>query len=297
MNDSVYAVPHDVTDVSQCYFYHTADIPGYGHVDGQWDLRGGMQEYLGHVDFKGKRVLEVGTASGFICFHMEKQGAEVVACDLSENDAWDIVPFATLDYSGTLARCRQGIKTQNNAYWFCHKANQSRARVVHGSVYAIPDGIGKVDISTFCSVLLHMRDPFLALATALRLTEETVVVTDLNWSNVIESRPNRFQRLKRKLFGAAPVQFAHPCAAFSPVPQAEFDPNGWDGWTTWWLLNPEVVCRFLGVLGFEKTEVSFHKQKYLDGHVGLFTVVGKRTRQSDSTNEFIKLVRQSMREK
>lgn len=61
------------------------DIPGYGGVEGEWDLRKGVKEYLGNVDFKGKRVLEIGTASGFLCFYMEGQGAEVVAYDLQRN--------------------------------------------------------------------------------------------------------------------------------------------------------------------------------------------------------------------
>ncbi|MEE9185219.1 MAG: hypothetical protein V3U39_12205, partial [Acidimicrobiia bacterium] len=80
---NVFALPREVTDINECYFYHSMDIPRHGAVDGEWDLREGVTEYLGGVDFAGKRVLEVGTASGFLCFHMESQGAEVVAYDLS----------------------------------------------------------------------------------------------------------------------------------------------------------------------------------------------------------------------
>ncbi|MBV9971725.1 MAG: hypothetical protein JO135_00155, partial [Candidatus Eremiobacteraeota bacterium] len=34
-----YAEPRTVTNLSDCYFYHTMEIPGYGLVEGQWDLR------------------------------------------------------------------------------------------------------------------------------------------------------------------------------------------------------------------------------------------------------------------
>jgi predicted nicotinamide N-methyase len=38
-----------------------------------------VDPYLGNFDFVGKRVLDVGAASGFLTFEMEKRGAEVVA--------------------------------------------------------------------------------------------------------------------------------------------------------------------------------------------------------------------------
>lgn len=105
----IYAKPRVVTTVAQCIFYHTMDIPGHGHVDGYWDLRGTEKQYLGNVDFAGKRVLEVGTASGYLCFWMEQQGADVVAYDLSPQENWDIVPFAQYDHKAHAADWRKGI--------------------------------------------------------------------------------------------------------------------------------------------------------------------------------------------
>src|SRR5438046_10691371 len=91
---SIYAEPRTVTDLEDCYFYHSMEIPGYGLVEGPWDLRGGVDDYLGGVDLRDKRVLEIGTASGFLCFTMEGRGAEGVASDLSDDHSWDVGPCA-----------------------------------------------------------------------------------------------------------------------------------------------------------------------------------------------------------
>ena len=70
-----YALPRVVTDLADCAFYHSMDLPGHGTVEGMFDLRGAVDEYLGGVDLRGKRVLELGTADGFLCFEMERRGA------------------------------------------------------------------------------------------------------------------------------------------------------------------------------------------------------------------------------
>ena len=74
-----------MTDVDECYFYHHMDLPGLDEVGKGWDLRETINEYLGGYDFRGKRVLDVGTASGFLTFEMEKRGAEVVSFDMASS--------------------------------------------------------------------------------------------------------------------------------------------------------------------------------------------------------------------
>jgi hypothetical protein len=134
---------------------------------------------LGNADFAGKRILEVGTASGYLCFWMEQQGAEVVAYDLSPDQNWDIVPFAQYDHQSHAADWRKGIGQINDGFWLIHAAMKSKAKVVYGSVYEIPLEIGTVDIATFGSILLHVRDPFQALYKASLLTRERIIVTEV----------------------------------------------------------------------------------------------------------------------
>ena len=43
-------------------------------------------------------LLDVGTATGFLTFHMERHGAEVISYDLSPAYRWDLVPVAGIDW-------------------------------------------------------------------------------------------------------------------------------------------------------------------------------------------------------
>jgi SAM-dependent methyltransferase len=254
-----FAAPQVVTDLGDCYFYHTMELPGHGIVAGEWDLRAGLDAYLGGVPCRGKRVLEIGTASGFVCFALERQGAEVIGSDLSPSHVPDVVPYAQVDWPRRIREYQEHVRRLNNAFWLCHRLYGSRARLVHSTIYDLPAAIGPVDIATFGCVLLHLRDPFLALARALRLTREAAIVTE---PLVVGSR------LKRWLLD----RLAGPSLRFFPCPGRAQPP------TTWWALSPAVVQSFLAVLGFEDTTVSYHHQRFRGRLVPLFTVVARRTR-------------------
>ncbi len=83
-NQPIFAKPpSDNISLEDCYFYHVMDIPGLSEpTKGNWDLRKGVDEYLGHLDFNNKTVLELGPASGFLTFHIEKNGGKVTSIDL-----------------------------------------------------------------------------------------------------------------------------------------------------------------------------------------------------------------------
>ena len=253
---SPYAEPIDVDDISACYYYHTMDVPGHGLVRGEWDLRAGIDDYLGHEPVAGKRVLEIGSASGFVCFEMERRGAEVVAYDLSRDDPWDIVPFAGLDPAEVAAERGAHIARLNKSWWFNHRAFGSHAKAVYGTVYHIPRSIGPIDVCTFGAILLHLRDPFLALQNGAALRPATIVVTELarRWSprSLIEGAGRRR----------------------SP----RFLPNGATGepLETWWSFSPEAVANMLRILGYRTERVVRHRQLYQGRSTPMFTVVARR---------------------
>ena len=176
---SLYAPePEREPALAECDFYHTIEIPGVGVVQGQWDLRPGISHYLGEVDFRGKRVLEIGTANGFVCFEMERRGANVVAFDLAEDLTYDAPPLtdAFLKRETYLV----GQRRIRNAYWLAHKRLRSRAKVAYGHANRLPDALGRFDIGVICNVLQHLQDPVGAIMQLAQLSE-CVVVTETDW--------------------------------------------------------------------------------------------------------------------
>jgi 2-polyprenyl-3-methyl-5-hydroxy-6-metoxy-1,4-benzoquinol methylase len=256
----IWAEPRDTVSIEDCDFYHTMDIPNHGMVRGQWDLRGLETIYLGNVRFQGKRVLEIGTASGHLCFAMEKMGADVVAYDLSEEQEWDIIPYAGNDTKECISEHKKYLRRMNNGFWFAHKAFNSSAKAVYGTVYEIPDSIGQFDICTFCSILLHLRDPFLALQRATAHVKETVIVTD-----VVPKFRGKLLSIAEFITGSRLIRFI---------------PNAKKRWPleTWWNLSPRLVLEFLQILGFEHTEISFYRQKYNNEKIRMYTIVGHRNK-------------------
>lgn len=259
MLDPLPVIPaRPVSDVSECEFYHSLDLPGHGVVGSGWDFRGGADRYLGGIDLRGKRVLDVGPATGFFSFHMERQGAEVTAYEIDEDIALDVVPYAR----GTerAAEVLEANRRVRNSFWYAHRLLGSSVKVVTGDVYRIPDAIGRFDAAIVGSLLLHLRDPLAALAGVARLVDETLVVAEP--VGIVDAP--LWQRLLRRS-GEAKMIFLPDASRQRPV-------------LTWWTFTPELFCHFMPVLGFERTRVVRHAQKRADGTPHrFFTVVGTRT--------------------
>jgi len=247
-----YSPPRDVMSLNECYFYHTMDVPGHGTVEGEWDLRGAIGPYLGNFDFEGKRVLDVGAASGILSFNIEHQGAEVVSFDLSDEFDWDIVPFRSNDWEASRRDRRAHLRRINNGYWFCHKAFGSRAQMVNGVAYDIPESIGPVDVAVFGSILLHLRDPFLVLESGARLAQEAMIVTDVSPYGRLGS-----SFLKRPRF----------------MPKADRPDWVTDGW---FRLPPLLVTEYLKILGFPYCSLSWGNYRYRDRKMPIYTIVARR---------------------
>lgn len=258
----IYASPRAISSIDECSFYHTMDIPEVGTVEGLWDLRGVEEQYLGHVSFTGKRVLEVGPASGVLSFYMERKGATVVALDLDEHQEWDVVPYANIDYRLWQEERQGKLRFLNNSFWYCHQALNSRVQVVYGSVYAIPREIGEVDISVMSSVLLHLRDPFLALQNTLALTTDKVIITEPFYPHFLLGSFTEFM---------ARIGIRLPICTF--IPRIHRPEMG-----TWWWFTPEAIRRFLSVLGFASHRTTYHFGARHKGRRQLMhTIVGERT--------------------
>jgi hypothetical protein len=196
------------------------DLPEIGLVGAGWDLRDGIDTYLGELDYRGKRVVDVGTASGFLTFSLEARGAEVVSFDLDGPERWDLVPFADPRHDLEAARRRfeQNVPRVRRAYWLAHRLLGSRAKAVYGNIFDPPD-LGQFDVAVLGMILPHIRDPFGALASVARFAD-TLVVT--------QQAPHM------------PGAWAY----FMP------DPDALEPKASWWSLSEDCMTRMLAVLGF-----------------------------------------------
>ncbi|PYJ20113.1 MAG: hypothetical protein DME99_10810 [Verrucomicrobia bacterium] len=245
-NDKIFAAPLNVEDVADCYFYHTMELPGYGVINGDWDLRRGLDDYLGNVVFAGQRVLEIGPASGFLTFEMEKRGADVVSVEVTTDHSWDFVPYPAFRLEEVLGPRQIVMQQLKNAYWLSHAAHHSKARVYYGDVYNFPAALGEFDVALMGSVLLHCRDP-------LRIVEQcgkkarSLIIIDM---------------FHPDLEGASICRLA-------PTPQNFL-------WHTWWHFSTQFFTQFLAVMGFTTSEALSHQQYHRGKAYTLFTIVGQR---------------------
>jgi SAM-dependent methyltransferase len=235
--------------LADCHFYHCMDIPGVGPVQGDWDLRGRVDDYLGGVDLKGKRVLEVGPASGFLTFEMEQRGASVVCIELDPAIEWDHLPDVGADQAFRASRQRI-LERMRNGFWFAHEHFQSDAQVHYGHATALPDALGHFDVAVLASVLLHLRDPLRVVESCARLTD-SIVVADIHCPEMDGTSSMRFRRSR--------------------------EPDTKD---TWWDIAPDLLVDFLKTLGVTQSQISHSAQRHVaDGEVfemPLFTLVAAK---------------------
>ena len=178
---SPWEVPRRRVALSDCYFYHTTELPDGRVLEGQWDLRGRFADYVGHAPVRGKRVLDVGTASGFLTFEAEACGAaEIVSFDLDTAERQHLLPFRDSLYVRDHAewvRIQTGaFEGWKNAYWYTHGARVSKAKAAYGDVYALPDGIGTFDLVILGSILEHLADPVGAIGSIARVASDIIVI-------------------------------------------------------------------------------------------------------------------------
>lgn len=243
-------IEEQLASLADGYFYHSIDLPGLPTIHGAWDLRPNVDAYLGGVDLAGKRVLEVGAANGFLSFHMEKLGADVVPYDLSPDILGDIMLPPGPGRDAFESQYRAVIGGLNRAWSHAQRAFGSALTLNHGTAYEIPERLGAIDVTTFGSILLHLRDPYSALASAARLTRGCIVVTDLFLPP--------FNRDSRA--GKALQQLGIDTGAAARESGMIFNPSANRDPCTWWNFSPGAIRSLLSAVGFGRARTTFHRQ-------------------------------------
>lgn len=215
-----------------CIFYHKMDFPDGSSVDGRWDLRGRLDDYLGGVDVSGKTFLDIGTASGFLSFEAEKHGADVVSFDMDTPARQHLLPFRghkhTENWSQWVEDRQPMLDKWHNGYFLAHGKHQSKARLFHGDIYTMPrDMEERFDVVLLGCILEHLSNPLLAIQAAALMARETLVITD-------------------RLFGDSDNKIA--------VFKGSADAPGSD--FVWWELSRGLYNEYLSILGFEIEEIT-----------------------------------------
>lgn len=208
--------PNCLPTLQECRFYHSMDLPGIGSIEGDWDLRGKFDEYIGSIDVSGKTVLDVGTASGFLTFEAEKRGATVFSFDADGPERIQLVPPSQND-----SKYFDGMR---NSYRLAHHALKSRATPVYGDIYRMSEVVPRCDVVFVAQILVHLRDPLGALHQASLAAKEHLVIVE-----GVDAAPDTDFPIAR--FLGAQIPYA------------------------WWILSLPLYQALLPKLGFSITSV------------------------------------------
>ena len=162
------------------HWYHTIELPDGTVTPGAFDLRPSVRVVPLPARLDGLRCLDVGTWDGFWAFEMERRGAaEVVAIDIDDPDRWDWPPAERLRPARGGLEVLTEVKRPGAGFLYAAAALGSSARRVERSVYDLDPGVdGSFDVVFLGSLLLHLRDPVLALDRVRSVCAGQAVIAD-----------------------------------------------------------------------------------------------------------------------
>jgi tRNA (mo5U34)-methyltransferase len=197
-------------------WYHTLELAPGVTTPGLFDHRPYVRQYGLPDDLSGVRALDVGALDGFWSFELERRGAAVTALDVERPE--------DLDWPPRLRAGAAGESPRGAAFEIAARALGSAVRRVALSVYdATPEHLGGRFDLVFCgSVLIHLRDPMLALERMAALCQGRLVLAE-EYSRRLEWLPGP---------GAAEFRGESP-------------------WMTWWRPSSRAWVSMVRCAGFE----------------------------------------------
>lgn len=200
-------------------WHQTIELPGGIRTPGIFDNPRELQHVPLPPSLKGKRCLDVGTADGFWAFEMERRGAdEVVAVDVPERELLDWPAFVDEEEWEVVHDIGD-----HKGFFLAKEALRSNVRLEELPVYDLrSEEVGEFDFAFVGSLLLHLRDPVLALASVRRVLRGELLSADT---------------ISPLLTALHPTQ---------PIARLEGP-----GWPLWWILNLAGYRRLFPLAGFE----------------------------------------------
>jgi hypothetical protein len=236
-----FVIPWDNIRQEDCIFYHSFDFPDGTSVSGDWDMRGKFDAYVGGVNFKDKRVIDFGTASGFLSFEAEKRGASVVSFDADSTSRYTRLPHSKSRHATEpeeeIAEANKWLDGVKRSYWYAYHAFGSKNKVAYGNIYDLPPQfIGAFDVAILGQFLVHNRSGIDVLQAVAKSTNDYMIITEGVWQ--VDEPAGKF-------IGSA----SRPTDYFSN-----------------WIYSPGFYYEVMSMLGF-KCE-SFNTATFYCGHVG-----------------------------
>ncbi len=163
-----------------CFFYHDLDLPGGTTIGGFWDIRGHFDQYIGNQTLNGKKVLDVGTASGFLAFGAEQGGAVVTAVEARDARDFRQLQFRDSlyhrDRATWLREYDEFLVKLKNSFWYAWHHLNSRVEVVYAPIEAFPLWDRRFDIVIAGAIVEHLADPVSAIGNMALLADEALIL-------------------------------------------------------------------------------------------------------------------------
>ena len=158
-------------------WYHTIDLPDGSTTPGWIDTRPVARLVPWPSSLRGGRCLDVGAFDGFWSFEMERRGAaEVIAIDVDDPEELD---FAVDYKTAGPEEIREARSERGPGFAEAKAALGSSVVRRNRSVYDLdPLEDGRFDVVVCGSILLHLRDPVLALERIRDVCSGTLVVVE-----------------------------------------------------------------------------------------------------------------------
>ena len=200
-------------------WYHTIDLPDGSSTPGWYDTRPVAERVPWPQRLRAGRCLDVGTFDGFWAFEMERRGAaEVVAVDLDDPTRLDW-PYD--QRAKGLDLIAKWGSERGPGFAEAAMALNSSVKRRDCSVYDLsPERVGQFDVVLCGALLLHLRDPVLALERMRSVCRGTLIL--------IESLDPRLELVAPTM----PAAYLHPTT------------------DEWWVVNSRGLMAMAEVAGF-----------------------------------------------
>lgn len=218
-------------------WFHNIEIDGVPtKIEPAWgepmDPSSHIWEHLRHLDYRNKRVLDVGCNGGYFLVASRRAGA--AECIGVEGD----------HHFASQARLVSEL------------LGLGQIHVRSASAYDIDDEWGMFDISLLLGLIYHLKDPVRVIDRIAHVTRDVLVVeTALRNSDI--DLANRAAGVR----GRPEMQFVgpqdHQTYSDKAILRSRTTSVAYEGAPNWWMPNTECVEALLKSAGFPKIEIAF----------------------------------------